>query len=48
MSTQCFDQDNHGPATMRGVSSGPPRAAWVGSAVGLAQSITQEEIENEK
>jgi hypothetical protein len=34
-----LEADNHGPATMRGMSSGPPRAAWVGSAVGLAYSL---------
>ncbi|KAA8909954.1 hypothetical protein FN846DRAFT_775751 [Sphaerosporella brunnea] len=34
-----LEADNHGPVTMRGMSGGPPRAAWVGSAVGLAYSL---------
>ena len=34
-----LEADNHGPATMQGQHGGPPRAAWVGSAVGLAYSL---------
>jgi hypothetical protein len=30
-----LEADNHGPATMRG-QLGPPRAVWLGSAVGLS------------
>ena len=34
-----LEADNHGPATMQGQHGGPPRAAWVGSAVGLTYSL---------
>ena len=33
-----LESDNHGPATIRGVS-GPPRAAWLGAAVGLVYNM---------
>lgn len=33
-----LEVDNHGPATMRG-QLGPPRAAWLGAAVGLAYNL---------
>lgn len=33
-----LEADNHGPATMRG-QLGPPRAAWLGAAVGLAYNL---------
>ncbi|KZF21047.1 hypothetical protein L228DRAFT_248804 [Xylona heveae TC161] len=33
-----LEADNHGPATMRG-QLGPPRAVWIGSAVGLAYNM---------
>ncbi|KAI9818788.1 MAG: Glucose-responsive transcription factor [Pycnora praestabilis] len=35
MILMALEADNHGPATMRG-QLGPPRAVWLGSAVGLA------------
>ena len=33
-----LESDNHGPATMRG-QLGPPRAVWLGSAVGLSYHL---------
>ncbi|KAI9676738.1 MAG: Glucose-responsive transcription factor [Trizodia sp. TS-e1964] len=35
MILMALEADNHGPATMRG-QLGPPRAVWLGSAVGMA------------
>jgi hypothetical protein len=33
-----LEADNHGPATLRS-HSGPPRATWIGGAIGLAYSL---------
>lgn len=33
-----FESDNHGPATMRG-QVGPPRAEWLGRAIGVATHL---------
>ncbi|KAI9807565.1 MAG: hypothetical protein M1825_005505 [Sarcosagium campestre] len=38
MILMALEADNHGPATMKG-QLGPPRAVWLGSAVGLANSM---------
>jgi hypothetical protein len=33
-----LESDNHGPATMRG-QVGPPRAEWLGRAIGMATHL---------
>ncbi|KAI9834075.1 MAG: hypothetical protein M1819_003360 [Sarea resinae] len=38
MILMALEADNHGPATMKG-QLGPPRAVWLGAAVGLAYAL---------